>query len=310
MSAQTLINSANNFLWTESSLDELLIQVDEYIITSLSSNADSTQSTISAAEYAAKCHLATPGHKVRAKLCLVACLELNIKHHDMLILSAVSELLHNASLIHDDIQDMDEMRREVETVWKRFGSNIAICAGDLLLSSAYGVLANISDPTLLPKLIQRIANRTSTVIQGQCGDIECKNQSINSLETYQNIARAKSGALLGLPIELALIFSQQDQYLGIVQQATSAFAIGYQIIDDLNDIAKDAALSGRPQSLNITFVLADADSNNPIADANALAESALTEAIKLANELPYSLGTLLVSLSNQLRGQIKHDSGC
>ncbi|MDG1073473.1 MAG: polyprenyl synthetase family protein [Methylophilaceae bacterium] len=310
MSAQTLINSANNFLWTESSLDELLIQVDEYIITSLSSNADSTQSTISAAEYAAKCHLATPGHKVRAKLCLVACLELNIKHHDMLILSAVSELLHNASLIHDDIQDMDEMRRDVETVWKRFGSNIAICAGDLLLSSAYGVLANISDPTLLPKLIQRIANRTSTVIQGQCGDIECKNQSINSLETYQNIARAKSGALLGLPIELALIFSQQDQYLGIVQQATSAFAIGYQIIDDLNDIAKDAALSGRPQSLNITFVLADADSNNPIADANALAESALTEAIKLANELPYSLGTLLVSLSNQLRGQIKHDSGC
>ena len=310
MSAQTLINSANNFLWTESSLDELLIQVDEYIITSLSSNADSTQSTISAAEYAAKCHLATPGHKVRAKLCLVACLELNIKHHDMLILSAVSELLHNASLIHDDIQDMDEMRREVETVWKRFGSNIAICAGDLLLSSAYGVLANISDPTLLPKLIQRIANRTSTVIQGQCGDIECKNQSINSLETYQNIARAKSGALLGLPIELALIFSQQDQYLGIVQQATSAFAIGYQIIDDLNDIAKDAALSGRPQSLNITFVLADADSNNPIADANALAESALTEAIKLANELPYSLGTLLVSLSNQLRGQIKYDSGC
>ena len=310
MSAQTLINSANNFLWTESSLDELLIQVDEYIITSLSSNADSTQSTISAAEYAAKCHLATPGHKVRAKLCLVSCLELNIKHHDMLILSAVSELLHNASLIHDDIQDMDEMRRDVETVWKRFGSNIAICAGDLLLSSAYGVLANISDPTLLPKLIQRIANRTSTVIQGQCGDIECKNQSINSLETYQNIARAKSGALLGLPIELALIFSQQDQYLGIVQQATSAFAIGYQIIDDLNDIAKDAALSGRPQSLNITFVLADADSNNPIADANALAESALTEAIKLANELPYSLGTLLVSLSNQLRGQIKHDSGC
>ncbi|MDG1445608.1 MAG: polyprenyl synthetase family protein, partial [Methylophilaceae bacterium] len=286
------------------------IQVDEYIITSLTSNADSTQNTISAAEYAAKFHLATPGHKVRAKLCLVACLELNIKHHDMLILSAVSELLHNASLIHDDIQDMDEMRRDVETVWKRFGSNIAICAGDLLLSSAYGVLANISDPTLLPKLIQRIANRTSTVIQGQCGDIECKNQSINSLETYQNIAQAKSGALLGLPIELALIFSQQDQYLGIVQQATSAFAIGYQIIDDLNDIAKDAALSGRPQSLNITFVLADADSNNPIADANALAESALTEAIKLANELPYSLGTLLVSLSNQLRGQIKHDSGC
>jgi geranylgeranyl diphosphate synthase type II len=266
--------------------------------------------TINAAEYAAKYHLATPGHKVRARLCLAACLELNIKYNDMLIISAVSELLHNASLIHDDIQDMDEMRRGVETVWKKFGYNVAICAGDLLLSSAYGVLAGISDPKLLPKLITLISNRTSSVIKGQCDDIEYKNKPINSIETYIKIAKAKSGALLGLPIELALILSKQDAYLSLAQNATGAFAVGYQVIDDLNDIEKDAAVAGRSSSLNIAFVLADAHSSNPLADATSLAEQYLSEAVDLAEKLPQSLGCLLIKLAHQLQGQIRHDRAC
>lgn len=310
MSAQALINLPNKFLTSEISLDELLNQVDEFVFKYLSSALEATPNKINAAEYAAKYHLATPGHKVRARLCLAACLDLNIKYNDMLIISAVSELLHNASLIHDDIQDMDEMRRGIETVWKRFGSNVAICAGDLLLSSAYGVLAGISDPKLLPKLISLISTRTASVIKGQCDDIEYKSQPTNSIETYKKIAKAKSGALLGLPIELALILANQDEYLSLAQNATSAFAIGYQVIDDLNDIEKDAPKDGSSKSLNIAFVLADANSSNPIADAWFLAEQSLSEAVILAEKLPHSLGVLLISLAHQLQGQIVHDRQC
>lgn len=310
MSAQALINLPNKFLAPEMSLDELLNQVDNFVFEHLFSALEATPVKINAVEYAAKYHLATSGHKVRARLCLAACLDLNIKYNDMLIISAVSELLHNASLIHDDIQDMDEMRRGVETVWKKFGSNVAICAGDLLLSSAYGVLAGISDPKLLPKLISLISMRTSAVIKGQCEDIEYKTKSINSIETYKKIVKAKSGALLGLPIELALILSNQDEYLSLAQNATSAFAIGYQVIDDLNDIEKDAPKDGSAKSLNIAFVLADANSSNPIADAWFLAEQSLSEAVLLAAKLPHSLGGLLISLAHQLQGQIKHDRQC
>jgi len=310
MSAQALINLPNKFLASEMSLDELLNQVDDFVFNHLSSAVEAIPNKINAAECAAKYHLATPGHKVRARLCLAACLDLNIQYNDMLIISAVSELLHNASLIHDDIQDMDEMRRGIETVWKKFGSNVAICAGDLLLSSAYGVLAGISDPKLLPKLITLISMRTASVIKGQCDDIEYKSQPINSIETYKKIAIAKSGALLGLPIELALILANQDEYLSVAQNATSAFAIGYQVIDDLNDIEKDAPKDGSFKSLNIAFVLADANSSNPIADAMFLAEQSLSEAVILAAKLPQSLGVLLISLAHQLQGQIKHDRQC
>jgi geranylgeranyl pyrophosphate synthase len=310
MSAQALVTLPNEFLATELSLDELLNQLDNFIINHISSAPEGIPNTINAAEYAAKYHLTTPGHKVRARLCLAACLELNIKYNDMLIISAVSELLHNASLIHDDIQDMDEMRRGVETVWKKFGHNVAICAGDLLLSSAYAVLAEISDPNLLPKLIALISNRTSSVIKGQCDDIEYKSKPINSIETYIKIAKAKSGALLGLPIELALILSKQDTYLSLAQKATGAFAVGYQVIDDLNDIEKDAAVAGRSSSLNIAFVLADGGSGNPLADASALAAHYLSEAVELAEKLPHSLGGLLIKLAHQLQGQIHHDRAC
>jgi geranylgeranyl diphosphate synthase type II len=310
MSAQALVNLPNEFVATELSLDELLNELDHFIIKHISSIPEGKPNTINAAEYAAKYHLATPGHKVRARLCLAACLELNIKYNDMLIISAVSELLHNASLIHDDIQDKDEIRRGVETVWKKFGYNVAICAGDLLLSSAYGVLAGISEPNLLPKLITLISNRTSSVIKGQSEDIEYKNKPINSIETYLRIAKAKSGALLGLPIELALILSKQDMYLSLAQKATGAFAVGYQVIDDLNDIEKDTALAGQSKSLNIAFVLADSGSSNPLADAICLAEQSLSEAVALSEKLPHSLGSLIIKLAQQLQGQIHHDRAC
>lgn len=308
MSAQTLVNLPSLIFNTEISLDDLIVQVDDFIIKSVSSSEETEPGIINAAECATQYHLATLGHKVRARLCLTACLELKVKYDDMLIISAVSELLHNASLIHDDIQDMDEVRRGSQTVWKKYGTNVAICAGDLLLSTAYGVLAGISEPKLLPKLISIISRRTSAVIKGQCDDIEYKNKPINSVSNYVNIAIAKSGALLGLPIELALILSARDDLLSTAKSAVNAFAVGYQMVDDLNDIEKDSASGGRSKSLNIVFVLSDSGSTQPIQDSIALAEQSLSDAVALSKKLPYLIGEQLINLANQLQGKIKYES--
>jgi geranylgeranyl diphosphate synthase type II len=310
MSANTLVNLPSLIFNAEISLDDLLVQVDDFIIKSISTSENTATNNINTAEYATKYHLATQGHKVRAKLCLAACLDLKVKYDDMLIIAAVSELLHNASLIHDDIQDKDEERRGCETVWKKFGINVAICAGDLLLSTAYGVLAGISEPKLLPKLITTISHRTASVIKGQCDDIEYKNKPISSVEAYSNIAISKSGALLGLPIELALILSARDDLLNNAKSAIDAFAIGYQMVDDLNDIEKDTSENGHANSLNITFVLADLGSENPVQEARLLAKKSLSDVVTLSNRLPHLTGGLLVKLANQLQGKIKYESEC
>jgi geranylgeranyl diphosphate synthase type II len=306
MSAHALVNKTTALIDSQSSIDGLLNQLESLIFKYIFSNSDSTSNN-NAALKAAVYHLSSPGNKVRAKLCLNACLSLNVKPSDMLIISAVSELLHNASLIHDDIQDMDEVRRGMETVWKKFGTNVAICAGDLLLSTAYGVLAEVSDSRLLPKLIRIINERTLSVIRGQCDDLDYQHQNINSIEKYSQIVKEKSGALLGLPIELALIYGGYDDYLNLAKNAAGKFAIGYQIADDLNDIEKDSSLKGISKSLNIIFVLSDAGSMNPIYEAVELAKQSLSDAVRLADKLPNNLGAPLAKLAHQLQGQIQYE---
>jgi geranylgeranyl diphosphate synthase type II len=224
----------------------------------------------------------------------------------MLIISAVSELLHNASLIHDDIQDEDEIRRGQTTVWKKYGTNIAICAGDLLLSSAYSLLAGISNTKLLPVIISLVGRRTSSVIQGQSDDIDYKTNPIQCIESYVRIAKDKSGALLGLPLELAIVLSGKNHYLEIVRKSVSAFSVAYQMADDLQDIAKDAPMNGQSKSLNVVHLLKDAGSATPILSATELTEQYLSIAAESAEMLPDSMSEPLLKMISQIQKQIKN----
>jgi len=131
MTAQTLIKLSKSSKGLDSSIDELIRQVDALINGHIFGTVTESSQIQNLALQAAKYHLDAPGQKVRMRLCLSACLELDVEHDDMLIISAVSELLHNASLIHDDIQDMDEIRRGQITAWKNYSTNIATCTGEI-----------------------------------------------------------------------------------------------------------------------------------------------------------------------------------
>lgn len=303
MSAQHAINSSRFQIASAQTSDDLISDVDRLILDSIGRASEQTNARDNVCCSAAKYHLASGGHKIRAKLCIEACIALDIKYQDMLIMAAVCELLHNASLIHDDIQDGDIIRRDVETVWKKFGVNVALCTGDFLLSAAYGVLANLSDIQLIPKLIATIHQRTSTVIQGQCADIAYQNQQLCSISSYKKIAISKSGALLSLPIELALMASQRLESIADARAAAESFAIAYQIVDDLADIDKDASC----HSLNILFVLkAAGERENPIQVAQSLALHHLQEATNLATKLPHHSGALLIELAEQLKQKLSN----
>ena len=303
MSAQHAINSSTFEVTHEQTSDDLVSDVDCLILHSIGRASEQTSALESVCLTAAKYHLASGGHKIRARLCIEAGLALGIKQQDMLILAAVCELLHNASLIHDDIQDGDIVRRDIETVWKKFGVNVALCTGDFLLSAAYGVLANFSDIQLIPKLIATIHQRTSSVIQGQTADIAYQNQSLCSVSNYQKIAIAKSGALLSLPIELALMASNHMESIADARAAAESFAIAYQIVDDLADLDKDANC----HSLNIIFVLkAAGERQNSIQVAKTLALQHLQAASNLATKLPNNCGALLIELVGQLKQKLTH----
>lgn len=234
-------------------------------------------------------HLSAGGSRVRAKLALHACHALGVAEAQAIALAAACELLHNASLVHDDLQDRDTLRRGQDTVWRTHGDAAAICVGDLLLSAAYGALA----PTgaAAGELIMRMHRRVSSVIRGQCDDLALQGGTLTSLETYEHVAQGKSGPLLILPIELALVLGGRVDAVEAAARAGTLFAVGYQAADDLDDVERDAL----NEELNIVAVLAASGAENPTDAARALVVDRFLQCAAVAESLPQGSGELLAS---------------
>lgn len=183
-------------------------------------------------------HFNTGGQRMRMRTCLDACVALGIAPDDSIILSCSIELLHNASLIHDDLQDRDKTRREHPTVWAKYGDNIAICSGDFLLTKAFGILPLLSAEVPLKEVIEEVQQAVTNTIHGQCLDVSLPK--VESEDQYEQIAAGKSGPLIGLPIILPLLAAGLSSYVSNTREAIRCFAIAYQIADDVGDWQADA----------------------------------------------------------------------
>jgi geranylgeranyl pyrophosphate synthase len=249
-------------------------------------------------------HLSSGGSRIRARLALETALCLQLSKTDALVLAAASELFHNASLIHDDIQDKDTLRRGVESVWSKFGKNTALCAGDFLLSAAYGALAGFSVQRIMPKLISLAHSRISDAIHGQCEDLAVRSKAMTSFTEYEKIAAAKAGALLGMPLELAFVAADQESWVATAKRAADCLAIGYQIMDDIADVHTDSAQGHRAHSLNAVLALRTGGHGlNAQQIARERALEHLSTAIRLAETLPFGSGAPLRTVAKKLISQ-------
>ena len=259
----------------------------------------------STAERAAAYHLQTGGQRIRARLAIHAGMALKLPVDDVVSIATACELVHNASLIHDDLQDRDIMRHDVATVWSAYGDGIAICAGDLLLSAAYGALAGVSQTHLLPTLMSILHHRILDTSNGQCADLTIEKFHTFSLTDYENLAVLKSGALLALPMELVLAAGGDLQAVPTALRAAQSFAIGYQIFDDLNDVQKDVCRHSSQPALNAVAVMqANAPDSNARAMAGELAIKHLGAAAASSLLLPHQCGQLLHQLALDLSARI------
>jgi geranylgeranyl pyrophosphate synthase len=288
-----------------SSIDQGLAVVQERMLALANFRAPNNADTAGAIGHnhpaeAAAYHLATGGQQIRARLALHAGLSLGMSEPDAVSIAACAELVHNASLVHDDLQDRDLVRRNQPTVWARFGESVAICAGDLLLSAAYAALASFSRAQHLPFMMTLTYERTAAAIAGQCADIASREHTIISMSVYEQIVIAKSGALLSMPLELALIGAGHLQASASVRRATDAFAMGYQILDDLSDFASDAGQHGKPHALNAVRVLQASGHAAAHAQARRLGLQYLTSAAVAAEALPNGVGKLLGEIARKL----------
>ncbi len=228
---------------------------------------------------AVRYHLASGGSRFRPRLCVSAGLRLALAPDSTVACAVACELAHNASLLHDDLQDRDRLRRGAETVWSRYGENVAICAGDLLLSAAFAALpvtsASVNVAGLFHKSIAKL-------ICGQGEELSQEETQRTDPVTYRRIVASKSGALFALPLKLPLALAGSERFLPLADAIAGDFAMGYQIYDDLCDYQRDAARG----SLNVLSVL-------DFPSAVETAAAALRQTVEKSPRLPHDCGALL-----------------
>jgi geranylgeranyl diphosphate synthase type I len=189
-------------------------------------------------------HLSAPGKRVRARLALEACRIFGVDAESATKWAAAVELLHNATLIHDDIQDGDTTRRGLPTLWATHGVAQAINAGDLMLMLPFLAVAQINNAAA--SSIQGIVAESATdIVRGQVEELGLKEASRLDLESYLSACRGKTGALMALPIVGAALLGGHDMKSAkAFGESFLQLGVLFQIQDDVIDIFGD---KGRKQ---------------------------------------------------------------
>ncbi len=187
-----------------------------------------------AVQNAAQHHLSRCGKRSRAKLTLAAAK--NFENPDALInVAAAAELIHEASVVHDDIQDRTSSRRGQATVWKKYGSNTALLLGDHLIAAAFRCLASSGcRHEALPGLVQVMASAVSRASSGQLQQLNLRIDGDALFNQYQTIASHKTGSLLALPLQFAAVLAGGDaRTVDAAQRCGEQLGLAYQILNDL-----------------------------------------------------------------------------
>ena len=163
--------------------------------------------------------------------------------------AAAVELVHNFSLVHDDIQDNSNIRRGRETVWKMWGMPQGINAGDAMF-----VLSNLAMLDLIPTYSPEITLKGAKILQGTCLELTCgqfldmsyETKENPSLEDYWPMVGGKTAALISASCTLGALLGKADES---VQDAYQSFGhylgLSFQIQDDLLGIWGDMDLTGK-----------------------------------------------------------------
>ena len=156
------------------------------------------------------------------------------------------ELVHNFSLIHDDIIDGDHERHHRPTVWSAYGVGPAIIAGDALENLAHQVLLEASESTG-PAASAALAEATSAMIAGQADDIAFEHRRDVSVEECMAMSAAKTGALLGCASSIgAILAGAPTATVGSLRDYGRHLGLAFQAIDDLLGIWGDPTRTGKP----------------------------------------------------------------
>ena len=216
------------------------------------------------------------GKRIRPLLAILACEAVGGRLRDAVHAAAAIEILHNFTLVHDDIMDNADSRRGRATVHTRWDTNIAILVGDELVALAYRELLKTRSPRIA-RVADVFTEGVVEVCEGQMYDKDFETRKNVSLGEYMLMISKKTGKMVSVASEMgAVIGGGSEAEVRALRQYGTYIGRAFQIQDDLLDIVADAKEFGKPIGGDIvegkkTFLLIEAYARARGADRRLLA---------------------------------------
>ena len=212
------------------------------------------------------------GKFIRSTLCLLSCQAVGGDMSRAIPAAAAIELIHNFSLIHDDIEDASFERHHRPTVWRLWGQSQAINAGDAMFTLAYLALLGLREKGIADEKIANCAEMLSLacleLCEGQYLDVEYENRLDITVEDYLHVAAKKTAALFAVSTSLGVYLGSEDpELVHSFHLFGKELGIAYQICDDIlgvwgveGSVGKSTGdISQRKKSLPVVYGLQSSD---------------------------------------------------
>lgn len=192
------------------------------------------------------------GKRLRPFLLLKACSLVGGEPKDVVPLAAAIEILHNFTLIHDDIMDNDDLRRNVPTVHRLWGIPIAIASGDLLFAKVYEAVVNWAGGGKVPcervmAIIGRFNQAAISICEGQVLDVSFVSLENVTEKDYFEMIGGKTAALLKASAEIgALAGGGNNREVLLLGEFAYNAGMAFQLVDDYLGATADEKVLGKP----------------------------------------------------------------
>jgi len=182
------------------------------------------------------------GKRLRPLILLLVSEALNYRKADRFHMAAVIEIIHMASLIHDDVIDEAQLRRGKETLNKKLGNHFSILIGDFLYAKAISKTLEIKNI----KLMNLLSMATIKMIEGEIWAQKNLRNPDLKISDYINLIKNKTGYLFASSSSIPSILSKKEKYFRELFQFGLNFGIFFQILDDTLDFVAKEEETGKP----------------------------------------------------------------
>ena len=193
---------------------------------------------------------ARAGKMLRPTLCLLCCQAVGGRRRQALPAAAAIELIHNFTLIHDDIEDASHSRHGRDTVWRVWGEAQAINAGDGMFALAHLALHRLFEVGVAAQQVLEAARLLDeaalALCEGQHLDLEFEERLDVTCDDYLAMVSAKTGALMGAATAVgALVGGAPGDVVSAFQSFGRRLGLAFQIRDDVLGVWGDSAETGK-----------------------------------------------------------------